>query len=88
MIFITRTRATRRPSRYAAFEEKMRKAQLEKMKEIGTPSMAELQAKVEAAGYVFGKAIKNEFVNMYPTGYVDKAGENRKCWMTWHPTKT
>lgn len=86
--FITRTKATRRPSRYAAFEAKMREEQLKKMKELGTPTMSELQEKVEARGFHFGKPIKNEFVNMYPTGYVDKAGENRKCWMTWHPTKT
>ena len=59
-----------------------------KLKEIGTPTISELKAKVEAAGFVFGTIIKGEFVHTYPAGYTDAAGVDRKCWMTWHPTKT
>lgn len=59
-----------------------------KQLEVGTPTLLELKAKVEAAGFEFGPIIKGEYVNMYPTGYTNEAGEDRQCWMTWHPTKT
>jgi hypothetical protein len=66
------------PSVIAAMEER----------KLGTPTLLELKAKVEAAGYQFGKIIKGEYVAMYPSGYTGEDGKEHSCWMTWHATKT
>jgi len=55
---------------------------------IGTPTLLELKAKVEAAGYQFGKIIKGEYVVTNPSGYIGEDGKEHSCWMTWHATKT
>jgi hypothetical protein len=50
--------------------------------------LTQLKTAVIAAGFPFGKTISREYVTEYPVGYVNEAGENRKAWATWHPTKT
>lgn len=51
-------------------------------------NIAELKTAVEDAGYEFGKSIPREEVTFWPVRYTDNAGDNRKAWVTWHPTKT